>query len=120
MVTRQRTQAVRGQELVLVEDAVQHPEPVTGRDHAQHQMVIGQVRQHLTDPALALGTESLAQGFEALAHGLQRAQRLRPEDNRGQQRQDTHDGTRPDRDLLALRGGEDVVEEAVLVIPKPL
>ena len=83
-------------------------------------MIVGQVRQHLPDSDLPLGAESLAQGFEALAHRLQRPQRLWPEDNRGQQRQDTHDGTRPDRDLLALRGGEDVVEEAVLVIPKPL
>ena len=62
----------------------------------------------------------LAELLEPLVEGAHRTQDVRANHDRGEQREDPHDGPDLDRYLLAVSVLEDVVVEAVVGVPEPL
>ena len=123
MVGRQGAQPVRGQELALVEQLGEQPFQLGGRGHRQQQPPAGPLAAQLRGLGQLAGVPDALvpqEPHELLVHGHRVLQHVAVDDPGGQRGDDPDHGPDLDRDGVAGRGDQPVVEQPVALVPQAL
>ena len=117
VVARQRAQAVRTEELVLVEHAGEDAPQLGLVEHGEHAASVEARHAHVVDRLEQLG-HRLHASTQSAHHVVAEMDAFRGQDRRRAQRQQADHRTHLETLRGAVGQAEDVVEEAVLLVPE--